>query len=237
MLKSGSLDLLSITLSSYDNNILGRIASVVFDIGTIYVIYLLTKSLFKNNRTIPLLAALFYAVSVLPIQLSHFFAVDTILNFFIILCLYLCIKYIEKPIVLKFLILGLTVGLAFATKFTGILLFIPILMTLFTVSLGKKLSLFNKLKYFSLRSLLFILIFTLSTFLFMPYAFIDFPTFTANILEQLQMARDRYVFPFTLQYVNTIPYIYPIQQIFLWGLGPIISILAFLGILIGIIPF
>ena len=157
------------TLSSYDKiNILGRIASVVFDIGTICVIYLLTKSLFKNNRTIPLLAAPFYAVSVLPIQLSHFFAVDTILNFFIILCLYLCIKSIENPIVLEVLILGLTVGLPFATKFTGISFFIPILMTLFTwYHSGKKLSLFNKLKYFSLRSFYF------------SYSFLHFPRFSS----------------------------------------------------------
>ena len=70
----------------------------------------------------------------------------------------------------------------------------------------------------------------------MPYALIDFPTFKSNLIEQLQMSKDPYVFPFTLQYVGTKPYLYPLQQIFLWGLGPIFSTFAFLGILIGVVP-
>lgn len=221
------------TLGNYDKiNILGRIASVVFDIGTICVIYLLTKSLFKNKRAIPLVAALFYAISVLPIQLSHFFAVDTILNFFIVLCLYSCIRYTEKINISGLLILGLTAGLAFATKFTGVLLVIPILATILISSFRENLGLVKKIKYLFTRFIFFFIIFALSAFLFMPYAFIDFTSFTANISEQLRMSKDPYVFPFTLQYVNTTPYLYPLQQIFLWGMGPLISLFSFIGLIL-----
>jgi hypothetical protein len=45
------------------------------------------------------------------------------------------------------------------------------------------------------------------------------------------MNSDAYVFPYTLQYVTTKPYIYHIEQIFKWGLGPFIGILTIIGTL------
>ena len=68
-------------------NIVGRVLSGLFDLGTILFVYLICKRLYKNSR-LGLLASLFLALSVLPIQLSHFFAVDTFTNFFVFAAIY-----------------------------------------------------------------------------------------------------------------------------------------------------
>lgn len=74
--------------TGYDQiHVVGRVLSGVFDLGTILFIYLIGRKLYRNAR-VGLLAALFLALSVLPIQLSHFFAVDTFATFFVYVTLY-----------------------------------------------------------------------------------------------------------------------------------------------------
>jgi hypothetical protein len=55
--------------------------------------------------------------------------------------------------------------------------------------------------------------------------------FLRDVRDQTRMNSDAYVFPYTLQYVTTKPYIYHIEQIFRWGLGPFIGILTIIGTL------
>jgi YYY domain-containing protein len=74
--------------TGYDQiHVVGRVLSGIFDLGTVLFIYLIGKKLYRNVR-VGLLAALFLALSVLPIQLSHFFAVDTFATFFVYVTLY-----------------------------------------------------------------------------------------------------------------------------------------------------
>jgi hypothetical protein len=63
----------------------------------------------------------------------------------------------------------------------------------------------------------------------MPYSFIENTRFIADIKAQLTMNSNPYIFPYTLQYVGTIPYLYYLTNIFFWGLGPIISFLSLIG--------
>jgi len=72
------------------------------------------------------------------------------------------------------------------------------------------------------------------TAVFMPYSFIKSTQFITELKAQIAMNSNAYVFPYTLQYINTPAYLYHLKQIFLYGAGPIISILAFVGILLTI---
>ena len=71
-------------------NIVGRVLSGLFDLGTILFVYLISKRLYRNSR-LGLVASLLLAVSVLPIQLSHYFAVDTFTNFFAFVAIYIAV--------------------------------------------------------------------------------------------------------------------------------------------------
>src|SRR6266480_1635330 len=69
--------------SRYDLiNIAGRFLSGFFDLATLLLLFYMGKKLF--GTTVGFLGAFFYAISVLPIQLSHFYAVDTLLTYFLL---------------------------------------------------------------------------------------------------------------------------------------------------------
>ncbi len=86
--------------TGYDQiNIVGRVLSGIFDLGTILMVYLIGRRLYRSAR-VGLLAALFATLSVLPIQLSHYFAVDTFANFFVYAALFaaVCISTAKPKI-------------------------------------------------------------------------------------------------------------------------------------------
>jgi len=248
-------------ISSYDKiNLLGRLISAVFDSLTVLLIYLITKQLFFSNKK-ALLASLVYALSVLPIQLSHFYAVDSLLTFFICLTLYQTIALYRHFTVKNSILSGIYFGLALTTKISATVLVISFFFS-FTIetllSLKKEIfstkstssqkikkiinSLINpsfwiKSRVFKLNKVilysLLIILFTVLTFIvFQPFSIIDFPTFWRQVNEQKTMTRDAFVFPYTLQYVGTTPYWYQLKNIFLWGLGPAFSTLTLFGLIL-----
>lgn len=207
-------------------NVWGRFLSLIFDIGTLYLVFLISNDSFGKNSPASKFAVFFYALSVLPIQLSHFYAVDIPLTFFITLSLYLVLEFVNKPSTGASIALGVSFGLTMTTKITGVFLLIPIGVA-FLILLVRGRDVISLFK-FSFVFFLFTLLFFV---LFMPYAFIDFKTFWVQTLEQSRMSNDAFVFPYTLQYVGTIPYFYFLKNIFLWGMGPIVAFMAFAGIL------
>ena len=234
------------SLSTYQGMLyLGRFLSTLSDLITIFLIYKITQLIQSNleiktkgsNIKQPLwllfqfISPLFYAIAFFPIQNSHFFISDVFLTTFTTLLVFLLLKNLKeknKPGLTAFLI-GLVFAAMTATKFTAVVFYpMTILFFLFYVFLGKNL-LKEKILNFSFLIVIFHLSFFIFNFIFMPYAFIENKKFLDDVLSQIQMNNNPYIFPYTLQYVDTLPYFYYLKNIFLWGLGPIISILSFIG--------
>ncbi len=227
--------------TQYDQiNLIGRYLSAFFDTGTLLVLFFLGKKLF--NKTVGALASFFYCISVLPIQLSHFYAVDTLLTFFVLLTLYQLVRLYERPTLVKSMLVGFLFGAALATKVSAIVL----LTSIGTALAVDFLLIFLKnphhphvwsphvpkfLKRILYDSIFIIVITAITFMLFEPYAFIDFKTFWEQNMQQYQMTHYAFTFPYTLQYVGKIPYWYELKNIFLWGLGPLLTTLSFLGTL------
>jgi len=243
-LLKGTAAVLSVFDKSFDSydkiNLLGRAISVLADIGTLILIFLLAKKLF--NQIVSLLAAFFYAVSVFPIQAAHFYAVDTLLTLFIILTLYQLVRFYEKPSVPNSILVGVFFGLSLATKISAIPLIIAIgaaitidFLLLFIKQPHKPRIWFPHVPRFAKR-LIFdgatIAVATIITFaILQPYALLDLKEFLRQTQEQSRMTQDAFTFPYTLQYVGKIPYWHELKNIFLWGQGPILATLSFLGAL------
>ncbi len=86
----GQTDYTSITL-------VGRQVSAIFDVLTIVLVFFIGRRLY--NKWTGLLGALFYALAVLPIQLSHYATVDVITNTFAFLAVYAAVwAFTRKPI-------------------------------------------------------------------------------------------------------------------------------------------
>ncbi|MEK7502454.1 MAG: glycosyltransferase family 39 protein [Patescibacteria group bacterium] len=228
------------SFSSYDKiNLVGRFMSGIFDIATIFVIFFLGKKLF--NKKTGILASFFYTISVFPIQASHFYAVDIPLTFFILLTLYQLVRFYEKPSLRNSILVGVCFGASLATKISAI----PLLAAITAAITIDFLLLVAKQPHKShiwfphvprfLKRFLFdgVIILASTAIIFsilQPYAIIDFSAFWRQNMEQSQMTRDPFTFPYTLQYVGKIPYLYELKNIFFWGQGPILATLSFLGI-------
>lgn len=215
--------LLSAHRATYDGMLyLGRVLSAAADMGTFFLVYKITQALFPQKKSAPLYASFAYAIAFFPIQNAHFFVVDVYLTFFLTAVVYLVIRYLQKPQYKFITLLAFFYAAALATKFTAILFF-PYLVLICILA-----------AYLSKKNLLHIFLFPILTlvfhFVFMPYAYLSWSKFLLDISQQTQMSRDPYVFPYTLQYVGTLPYLYFLKNIILWGLGPLLTLLAGLGL-------
>jgi len=231
-------------LSYQKINLVGRAISAITDLGTLIVLFLLSKKLF--NQKVGLLSSFFYSISVFPIQASHFYAVDSLLTFFIILTLYQLIRFYENPSFKNSLFTGVFFGLSLVTKISAIPLIISVVFAIasdFILIVIKQPHKPNAwlphVPRFLKRLFLDgvgISTFTFITFIILqPYALIDFDEFLKQNILQSQMTHNAFIFPYTLQYVNKIPYFYEIKNVFLFGLGPILAIISFAGVLFFIL--
>src|SRR3989304_4128646 len=201
----------------------GRCLSIFFDLVTVLFVWKTAKLLFKEEK-IALFSSLLYTLSFFPIQNSHFFVVDVPLTTFTTILVYLLVGFLKTPSLKKIIPIGIIFAAMMATKVTAII-FLPLLVVTIALKTIKKFK--QSLIYFSIL----FMVFFVSHYIFMPYAYIANERFIADTTEQIKMNSNPYVFPYTLQYVDTLPYLYHLKNIFLWGLGPVISLLSLLGIM------
>ncbi len=237
---SNALGVFDKSLTQYGGiNLVGRAISVIADLGTILMVFFLGKKLFY--RRVGLLASLFYAINVFPIQAAHFYAVDSLLTFFILATLYRLIIFYERPTKINALIVGFLFGLSLATKTSALVLFISFgaaltvdFLLVFLKQPHRPRIWFPHLpKFFKkliVEGAIIITITAITFIVFEPYALLDFREFWRQTIEQYQMTHNAFTFPYTLQYVGKIPYLYELKNIFWWGQGPMLSTLSLLGV-------
>ena len=221
-------------------NLLGRFISAIADLGTLILIFLIARKIFGKKAA--LISAFIYSFSVFPIQASHFYAVDVLLTFFITLTIYQLLRFYEKPSMLNALLVGVFFGFSLSTKISAIPLIIAILFTILSDFMLIFIKQPHKLKTWfphlpiALKKLIKEGLVVLGTLLFTfillePYALIDFKEFLKQNLLQSEMTKNPFIFPYTLQYVGKIPYLYEIKNLFMWGVGPVIGTLSILGLI------
>ncbi|MCP4361687.1 MAG: phospholipid carrier-dependent glycosyltransferase [Chloroflexi bacterium] len=131
-----------------------RTLTALFDVGTVFLVYLLGKRVYDGR--VGLLAAAFLALNVMHIQLSHFFISDTYLTFFVvaaILSMVACGKFASLQVAsgkwqitsgnslritdygLRFtffvFLAAVFTGLAIGSKFAAVLLLLPLGLTIY----------------------------------------------------------------------------------------------------------
>jgi len=206
--------------TSYDKIFLiGRFLSTIFDVGTCYLIFLISNILFKK-KSIALWAAFFYAIAVFPIQQAHFFTVDSFTVFFSTISIYFLLKK-------NYLLSGFLFGLTLACKMSLIII-LPFLL-LFIFNNQKKNKIFEIIK--------FLIMLFISFRIFQPYAFIGLfninPLFIKNISTASKMITGEIDYPPNIQWAYTVPLIHPLINIFLVGLGPVLTIFSIISIFVS----
>lgn len=217
-------------LDDYNGLILvGRALSAVADILVVGTVYVVTEEIFKQQRT-ALLAAFSYAILVLPIQLAHFFAVDTFANLFTALAFLFALKISSNRIWGIWAVLtGVSLGFALSAKISAGI-FIPITGLVILIEL--------------MRAKQYGRIFIAGTIIFLsclgtvrlvyPYLFDGWhlnPKLLANWRELKSYDDPQGWFPPAILWIKTKAYLYPLMNLMWWGVGLPIFMITGWGLL------
>ncbi|HEU5103528.1 MAG TPA: DUF2298 domain-containing protein, partial [Roseiflexaceae bacterium] len=104
--------------------LIGRSLSALFDLGTILFLFLIGRQLYGSK--VGLLAAILLSLSVLDIQLAHFYAVDTFACFFVVATIYVILRASSSGRWSTYALAGLLFGLGLASKLSAAILAVPI---------------------------------------------------------------------------------------------------------------
>jgi len=210
--------------NTYDGiTIVGRVLSVIVDLITLLLVFLIASHLTKK-QSIGLLAAFCYAASVLPIQLSHFFTVDPYITLFTTMALWQILRHRMG------FLLGVTAALAISAKISSVLI-IPVIgisfLALWPWS-GQSKDIWKTRKELLVKALWCIVGLFLTLRLAYPYLFVGLsinPLLLANWRQLASFNEPTTSFPPGLQWVSVLP-IQPTLDLFVWGVGIPLTLLA-----------
>lgn len=226
-----------------------RALTGLIDVGTVWLVFLLGRRLYKT--AVGLLAAAFLAVNVMHIQLAHFFISDPYVTFFGVAAVYWLVVAVQENWegrgawgVGRRAVwwAAVCVGLAIGSKFGAVLLLLPLVAAIWLV---------DRERFVAGLVVAGLVVFA-AFFVTNPFAILDqscelltpavqlgritIPAidwrscYLDNILLQGRMVRGELNAPFTFQYDGTLPYLYYLEMQFKAGMGPLLAIAAFLGL-------
>jgi len=219
----------------------GRPLAALFDLGTVYLTYHLARTLWPQRRgrgraVGALIAAVLVSLSVLHIQLAHFYTVDPLLTFWVMLTLNLAAGVTHGAGRGRQAALAVALGLALATKVSAAPLALVIVAAYTAAneqrpagdtapgsSLSRRLAPARPIALtFAVAGLVF--------FAVQPYALIDWRAFVDDTLRESQIAWGALDVPYTRQYAGTLPYLYTMRQTALWALALPLGLAAWAGL-------
>lgn len=223
----------------------GRALTALVDVGTVFFLFLLGRRLF--GVAVGLVAAALLAITVLHIQLAHFFTSDPYLTFFVVAALWAMVAAHGAAAGRGrwgyTLVAAALVGLAIGSKFTAVLLVVPLLWTIWSGWRPRR-----SWPAALLALGVAFLVFALTN----PFALLDWTCpaperpiaigslalpaglarscYLQDLATQSAMVRGRLDLGFTRQYAGTWPYLYFIEMQVRWGMGPLLGVVAFAGL-------
>lgn len=238
--------------ATYDGlYIVGRSIAVLCGVVTVFLTFRIGGAL-SGSKQVGALAALLLALNVFHVQLSRFYTVDILLTALYLAALGSFLRIVRGGGRSDYVISGVLVGLAVATKISALSLLAP-----FLIAVGYER--YRRSDWKRWRSYLGVVLtvgIAVVTFCSAaPYSLIDYTTFLQHNREQIAMTRGEWRPPYTVQYAQTVPYLYPLEQIYRYTFGALPALAAILGtvwvvmrqfrrpspgvvvLLVGILPF
>ena len=218
-----------------DLRITGRAISALADVGTVFLVFLLGRAVY--GRRVGLLASLFAALAVIHIQLSHFFAVDTLVALFSIGAVYFLYRVARTGHLRDSVLAGALIGLGLATKVSFGPIYAAFLVAHVVYAFSPSgpegaVAPYGRRWRSALRGAASGVAASITVlFIVQPYAFLDWSRFYDDVIEQSEMVRRIRDYPYTRQYIDTTPYWYHVQQLATWGLGWPLGLVAWAGLL------
>lgn len=208
--------------------IIARGLSAFAGVITVVCVYILGKRLYNNE--IGILSALFLSLNVFHIQNCHFCTVEALLTLFITLIYLTSLNIWENGRLKDYIITGVIMGIALATKATAIsFIIVPIVAHL--LSNYKSLNMFSLAIIFRgwQKWVLFFLIVVAVFFICDPYAILSYKELLKSMKYESSMVFGKVSPPYTLQFNDTVPVMFQFKQIIIYGIGAWLGVFAVLG--------
>lgn len=223
-------------------HLVGRTISGILDIGNLILIFLIGNNIYKKR--LGLIAALFYAVAVMPIQQSHFFTTDTYETFFVLTTFLLLIAFLKvrSPIlnISISILIGISMGLALASKISAAVfgLMIGVALAMKFLQQLKKFSIPKNIFYvvgyaLSILTTIYVVFRLASPYIFANSSWLDISLntgFESALNFQRSAITGEVMFPPQWNWVDTTPYLFPFSNIMIWGLGIPLGIISVTGL-------
>jgi YYY domain-containing protein len=222
-----------------DAYLVGRVLTALFDVGTVLFVFAIGSLLW--SRRVGLLAALLLALSVLHIQLAHFWTVDPYLTFFSAASVYFAVRVVRSGRFVDYALGGAAVGFGFASKVQALplLFLLPVAVGLRLLLPPDEATARRGETARSLGGLLGAAAVAFAVFrVAQPYAFagpnmwdlgLD-SKFLDVLREQRQLTDGNGAFPPALQWVGRTSFVFPLENMLLWGLGLPLGLAAVAGV-------
>lgn len=218
-----------------------RAISAFFDIGSILLTFWIATRL--HNKWVGLLAAVLYAAAVLPIQKAHFGTVNSVTAFFVMLAILFAVYVQLRGNWLYYIGFGIATGASVAGRINtaplaGVVVLAAILQCV--PVLDSRLSWGERQRILT-HHVIGLILSGITTFIafriFNPYAFVG-PGFLgilpnerwlANISSGSYGVSGHQDSPPNWQWLGRPSYLYPLSDMFLWGMGIAYGLIAWFG--------
>ncbi|MBN1286152.1 MAG: glycosyltransferase family 39 protein [Anaerolineae bacterium] len=222
-------------------HLIGRSVSAAADLITILFTFLIGRQLF--NKWAGLLAAMFYAGAVLPIQLSHFFTVDAFTTLTVTATMWFAVRVLDGDRWYDYAGFGVLFGAAVASRvnvvpLAGVLVLAALVRVLPVLEVGiapgeRQRILVRGFGLLVLAGVISVVVFRVA----MPYAFAGPNLYNVSInpswMNQMQTVAAQVSgqadFPPNHQWASRTPYLFALENIVVWGLGVPLGVMAWLG--------
>lgn len=214
----------------------GRFLSALADLLVVFLIfktvYLLEKK-YRLDPSIKFFSSFLYSIFVLPIQLSHFFTVDTFLNLFVFASFFFALKFWLEKKICYLILSAILFGLAFSSKITAVY---GLPLIIFLLAHFEKNQLSKSIQHSISNLAIFVIVSFLVIKVANPYIFasqniLDVrpnPLFINNIKTLKAISSRESPFPPNVQWINKLPVIFPLQNLIIFGVGaPLFTIFIF----------
>lgn len=238
--------------AAYESNLIGRIVSALVDTATVAAVFVLASMLARNRR-IGLLAALLQTFTVLHIQYAHFFGSEPWVALFATLVVIGSVRIARGEGSWRtVLATGLLLGLAVAAKLNGAAVAMaPLAATLIPAApaIGRFLrpqgiryrraNAFRTIVYHGSNFLAIALAAAFAFRIAQPYVFTS--GFSLRLDDRFLTDFD-YIsgvnsganVPWVIQWIDRTPLLFPLRQLFVWGMGPTLGTIAAMGLALAV---
>ncbi|GAB4555822.1 MAG: hypothetical protein OHK0023_27490 [Anaerolineae bacterium] len=241
-------DVVALNWTGYNGiHLVGRSVSAVADLLTLLMVFVLGRTLY--GKWVGILAMALYAAAVFPIQLSHFWTTDAFTTLPVIMAIYYSVRAMRHGKLADFVLFGLFMGAAIASRINvlpliGMILIAAVLYALPSFARQVPINVRSSIVTKAVFGLFIAILATLVSFRFLnPHAFVGGPgilgifniiphqPFLDDLGQAQYLTSGRADFPPNHQWASRTPYLFPLRNMVIWGLGLPLGLMGWFGLI------